>query len=69
MNVYLKGGPCDGETVNNVKDTSGIVTRFAKDPEARYKNTGTDDGQGRRIFEHFPPKPGEPTPTEGVHDA
>jgi hypothetical protein len=68
MDISLKGGPCDGETHQRIPDHCVILRRHAKGPNARYKTTGTDDADGRRLFEHFPPRPGEPEPTEGVHD-
>jgi hypothetical protein len=68
MNIVLKGGPLDGET-DRVSEDSRFYYRFAKGPDARYRATEADDNSGRRIFEHFPPKPGQPEPTEGVHEA
>jgi len=69
MNIILKGGPLDGETDVNLRDDCVIYRRRARGPDARYRTTGTDDANGHRVFEHFPPKPGQPEPTEGVHDA
>lgn len=69
MNVYLKGGPLNGETDTNLPADTVIYHRHALAPTARYRNTGSDDANGYRIFEYSPPKPGEPKPTVGVHDA
>jgi hypothetical protein len=68
MDIILKGGPLDGEP-DRVPDHCGIYTQYAKSKNARYKDSGTSDANGRRIFEHWPPKPGEADPTEGVHHA
>jgi hypothetical protein len=69
VKIVLKDGPLNGDTDPKVGEFCGIYRRSAKGPNARYKDSGTTDAQGRRIFEHWPPKPGEPEPTEGVHDA
>jgi hypothetical protein len=69
MKVILKGGPLDGHTDTGIRDETLTYRRHAKGAMARYKSTGVDDANGYHIFEHWPPKPGEPEPTEGVHDA
>ena len=68
MTIILQGGPLDGQT-DRVQETCVIYRRGARGPDARYRTTGTDDAQGRRVFEHDPPKAAEPEPTEDVHDA
>jgi len=68
VDIIIKGGPCDGET-DRVPDYCVIYRRSAKGPSARYKNSGTHDPSGRCIFEHVPPRPGQPELMEGVYDA
>ena len=69
MKIILRGGPLIGHTDTGLREETVIYRRHAAGPTARYKNTGIDDAEGYRIFEHFPPRPNEPEPTEGVHDA
>lgn len=69
MKIVLKGGPLDGQTDTNIREECVIYRRRAQGPNARYRTTGADDDQGRRVFEHWPPRSGEPEPTEGIHDA
>jgi hypothetical protein len=66
ITIILKGGPADGES-HRVTDTCGIFTRYAKAPDARYRNAYNLDAAGQRIFKHWPLKPGEAEQIEGVH--
>ena len=53
--IILRGGPADGEVHGDVPAGCTIYTRLAKHPDARYRDTGTVDAPGRRVFEYFPP--------------
>jgi hypothetical protein len=68
MDIILKGGPFDGQT-DRVPADCLTYRRRAHSPEARYRDSGTDDTVGRRIFNHAPLKPGEAEQAQGVHDA
>jgi hypothetical protein len=68
MDIILKGGPIDGQT-DRVPEELLIYRRGALGPDARYKDSGIDDENRRRIFEHCPRKAGEAELEKGVHDA
>ena len=53
--IVLRGGPADGEVHGEVPAGCTIYAPLAKHPDARYLDTGTTDGPGRRVFEYSPP--------------
>lgn len=69
VDLILKGGPAEGEVHRNVVDSCVIFRRFAKSPDARYKDSGANNASGLCIFDHTPLRRGEPEQQEGVCDA
>ena len=56
INIKLRGGPCDGETHDGVRDTTRRVTRSSKHPGACYLITDEyDENNGRRVFVYREP--------------
>jgi len=51
VNIKLRGGPCDGERHNGVRDRTRRVTRSSRAPGAVYDVTDEYDPEdGRRVF-------------------
>lgn len=51
VNIKLRGGPCDGEQHDGVRDKTRRVTRSSRAPGAVYVATDEfDPADGRRVF-------------------
>lgn len=51
VNIKLRGGPCDGERHDGVRDTTRRITRSREAPGAVYHITDEfDPADGRRLF-------------------
>jgi hypothetical protein len=51
IQIQLRGGPCDGETHDGLRETTKRITRSAKCPGAFYDISDEHDAiSGRRIF-------------------
>jgi hypothetical protein len=50
--IILKGGPCDGQVIEEIAANLMVYHRLAHLPDARYLDTGRVDGSGRRVFDH-----------------
>ncbi len=76
MTVIFRGGPCDGES--HAVDPGAwaimpksfrVLRHEGKCPDARYRWCGEVDGGGRHVFEHWPPRAGDPRIEESRTDA
>jgi hypothetical protein len=60
IGIMLRGGPCDGETHDGVRETTRRVTRSSKHPGVVYDiSEDYDAASGRRIFEYRGPAAGQ----------
>jgi hypothetical protein len=51
VKIKLRGGPCDGETHDDLKATTKRITRSSKCPGVFYDiSDEVDSASGRRIF-------------------
>jgi hypothetical protein len=58
VNIKLRGGPCDGERHDGVRDTTRTVTRSSRAPGAVYDVTDEyDPTDNRRVFAYREPNP------------
>lgn len=55
MEIILKGGPLDG-LINRVPKECLIYRKGNRGLDTGYKDSGVDDGNGHRVFEHAPRK-------------
>jgi hypothetical protein len=69
MKIIFQRGPLHGQTDTNVPEQCVVYRRRAHSPLSRYRITERINVVGYRVFDYWPPKPGEAEPSAGLYDA